>query len=125
LKKLLLVLLLAGCGRSPADGLQICASSGRRCPDGFACYPDNRCWRPPGPSDGGAPGAVAGRPVDARFEPVPSRPGPAAYRQVAGGQWSSSPRYRLIRSLLPPPGSSWQQSQHYRMVGGLVGSTQR
>jgi hypothetical protein len=128
LKKLVvLVLWLASCGRSPDDGKQMCAVRTRECPAGFACYPDDHCWRPPGPGSDGAAGPVASRPsVDAQpFQPTPSRPGPSAYRQVPGGQWSSSEHYRVVRSAPPPPAAGWQQSQHYRMVGGVVGSTQR
>jgi hypothetical protein len=130
LSKLLLgLVLLVGCGRSPDDGKQLCASAPRRCPEGFACYPDGHCWRPPGPGgeDGGSPGPVASRPpLDAQpFQPMESRPGPAAYRQVAGGQQSASTHYRVVRSVPPPPGAGFAQSLHYRMVGGVVGATQR
>jgi hypothetical protein len=131
LKRLWLVLLLAGCARAPDDGKQLCAPAGvpRRCFEGFICRADDHCWRVAGPGagDGRVPGPIGNIPnVDARpFQPMPSAPGPSGYRQGAGGQSSSSEHYRVVRSVPPPPGGRWQRSEHYRMVGGLVGSTQR
>lgn len=43
------VLALGGCGGAdgPANGVQRCAPEGsvRRCPEGYACQSDDRCWR--------------------------------------------------------------------------------
>jgi hypothetical protein len=145
MRRISLVALLAlgwaaGCGGTalPVNGQQACAPAGasRRCPEGFMCSPvDNRCWRngtgpgDGGGADGGADGAVpdgGGALRDAApFEATPSRPLPSGYRMVPGGQTSASETYRAVRSLPPPPGSKVMQSDRYRMVGGLLGATQK
>jgi hypothetical protein len=146
-------LTAVACGGSavPVNGRQACApvGSSRRCPDGFACSAvDNHCWRVgTGPAPLGDDGAAgtggsldgalptdAGQtdsstvvlPRDAApFEVTPTRPQPSGNRQVVGGQTSASENYRAVRSAPPPPGSRAMQSERYRMVGGLVGGTQR
>jgi hypothetical protein len=59
------------------------------------------------------------------FQPMPSRENPQAHRQTTGGQLSSSESYSAIRSAPPPPGTRVQQSERYRMVGGLIGAIER
>jgi hypothetical protein len=59
------------------------------------------------------------------FEVTPSRPLPSGNRQVPGGGTASSQTYRMVRTAAPPPGTNVQESQNYRMVGGLIGATQR
>jgi hypothetical protein len=59
------------------------------------------------------------------FEATPSRPLPSGYRQVPGGRTAESETYRVVKTAPPPPGSSHMQSERYRLVGGLVGATQR
>ena len=59
------------------------------------------------------------------FEVTPSRANPSGFRQVPGGQVSSSANHRAVRTVAPPPGAKVMQSEKYRAVGGLVGATQR
>jgi hypothetical protein len=89
---------------------------------------------PPDGGDAGSPPDVATQlqsidvalPLEAPpFEVTPSRPLPSGNRQVPGGGTAASETYRMVRSVAPPPGTQVQESQNYRMVGGLVGATQR
>jgi hypothetical protein len=134
-------LLGPACGSTaPSNGKLACAPVGaaRRCPEGFECRADDRCWQPgTGPGvvstpDGGRAdtgstiGYDAALPQDAPvFVPMPSRPNPSGFRQVPGGQVSSSPTYRIVGTAPPPPGVRFMESKSYRLVGGIVGATQK
>src|SRR5688500_9467472 len=73
---------------------QQCAppTAAKRCPDGFVCLADNRCWKPDaGPTpDGPRPDGPADMGpviIDAPpFEVTPSRPQPSGNRVVPGGR---------------------------------------
>jgi hypothetical protein len=113
----LAVLLLAGCRYSaqPPNGIQVCGPvGGKRCPDGFFCAQDARCWRAgSGPADGGAVTPIGG--------PFTGRSGSGL---VADGARSRGARFGAVRTLVGPVGGAQQaRSRRYRFVGGLVGAT--
>jgi hypothetical protein len=126
----LVLLAGGGCGIPvPANGVQACAPppATRRCPEGYACQADNRCWkRGTGPTDGdgGRPEVVV-RDGPA-FEVHQFTTTPSNRAVVPGGSTASSTRYRVIKTSGRSPGASGvMESPRYRYVGGLVGATQR
>ena len=163
-----LAVAVASCSykASPANGKQQCAATGgKRCPDGYFCAGDNKCWQNgTGPTDGGPTtsdggpdrigdvggtsdaatdtgsdvggtkdlgtdtGTDAGNadaPSD-RFEPHDALPAPSGHAVVPGGITSSSATYRMVKTTAQSPGGNLvRQSAAYRMVGGLIGGTQK
>jgi hypothetical protein len=104
---LVLVLLLASCGSVKGSSGFDARGTGAR-------------------TDGGAMGDVSGSPrEEPAFQPTESHPNPQGYRQVPGGQVSSSESYRAVRTVPPPPAAHLQQSERYRMIGGLVPARQK
>ncbi len=59
------------------------------------------------------------------FEAHPSQPSPSGSRQVPGGHTAESATYRLVKTTAPPPGATIMQSQTYKLIGGIVGATQK
>jgi hypothetical protein len=132
---------------APLNGAQQCApiTSGKRCPDGYYCASDGTCWQSgQAPSDGGVPdvnnntdakadgttdgatdGKMDGGPVDA-FVPYDALPAPSGRAVVPGGSKASSSSYKMIKTLGQSPGGNRvRTSPSYRMVGGLIGATQK
>lgn len=119
------VVLTAGCryAARPANGTQRCAPGPKRCPDGYTCASDDRCW-----SHGTVPGG--GVPMtDARPSDSPSNSGAVTGRSAAGlvpsGVHGRSVRFSATRAVVSPVrgGSITQRSPKYRFVGGLVGAS--
>jgi hypothetical protein len=76
-----------------------------------------------GAVDAGAGGPSRSEKDAAPFQPMASHPNPNAYRQAPGGQVSASDHYRAVRTVPAPPAPHQQQSERYRMVGGIVSAT--
>jgi hypothetical protein len=93
--------LAAGCYDPAIESGKLLCSADRRCPQGFACAPDARCWRP----------------GDADLAP----------KRIAGGLTGNggamrSPSYLLVGGLGPRIGGP-QASASYRMADGSPGRT--
>lgn len=99
LRWVLALALLLGCRyqNQPPSGQQRCASAGThpRCPAGYVCAGDERCWR-----EGEAPA-----------------PGRAFGGLVPAGGTAASERYLMRTTLGPAPAA---RSERYQLAGARV-----
>jgi hypothetical protein len=119
MKRLLIIALLAGCYNPNFAGGKLDCASGGKCPDGYYCAPDNKCYK-----NGTTP--PPGTPADMSTAPTPTATrNHTGSSTMSGAVTAHSANYKVIMSTGQGPGSNGTaSSQNTKLRGGVIGATQ-